>query len=71
MKNICCSNTADFLSRLEDKLSQAEPSVRAEYAAALKTEIAQAYRRVVLDVAKRHVNRLCLNAEEREALNRF
>lgn len=61
----------DILARLEDKLSTATPCVRTEYATVLKTEIAQAYRRAVLGVTRRHAGDLCLNTEEREALNNF
>ena len=61
----------DIQARLEDKLSTATPCVRTEYATVLKTEIVQAYRRAVLGVTRRHADELCLNTEEREALNNF
>lgn len=69
MNSICCSKTADFLNRLEDRLSLAEPSVRAEYAAVLKSGVALAVRRAVLEMAGRHADELALDVDEREELN--
>lgn len=69
MSNTCCSDTPDFLDVLEDKLSQASPSVRAEYAAALKAGSSLATRRAVLEVAGRHTD--IFSPEEREALSGF
>lgn len=69
MNSICCSKTADFQNRLEDRLSLAEPSVRAEYAAVLKSGVALAVRRTVLEMAGRHADELALDVDEREELN--
>ena len=68
MNSICCSRTADFLSRLEDRLSLAEEPVRAEYSAAMKAGVALAVRRTVLEMAGRHADELALDADEREEL---
>lgn len=65
------SSTADFLSKLEDRLSLAEASVREEYAAALKAGVALAVRRTVLEMAGRHADDLALNVDEREELCGF
>lgn len=69
MNSICCSRTADFLSRLEDRLSLAEEPVRAEYSAAMKAGVALAVRRTVLEMAGRHADELALDVDEREELN--
>lgn len=62
------NSDADFLARLEDRISQASPAIRADYSETLKAGIAQATRQAILNVAERHADIFSLG--DREELSR-